>query len=238
MRALAFYARAALATLAFGAVTAVFLPLALVLWGSRRTASWYGRAVNAVALPFLGVRVAHEGRDRLVAAQPCVYVVNHQSNLDILFLGSVYPPNTIIIGKRQIIWLPLFGLFFLATRNLLIDRADRTKAIAGLDKAVAALRERGESIWIFPEGTRNRTSERLGPFKKGAFHMAIEAQVPLVPIVVGQMARHVDFAGRRLLGGTLRIRVLDAIPTTGLTPGDVDALRARTRDAMDAALAG
>ncbi len=232
MRTFLFYAHFGLVVLAWFVVSMAFTLLALPMWGSPRLASWYGHSMSVVAMRLFGVRVDVRHRERLRASQPCVYVVNHQSNLDFLFLGTAFPPKTVIIAKREVAWIPLFGLLFMATRNILIDRRVHTRAIAGLDLAVSALQTRGDSILIFPEGTRNRTGERLGRFKKGAFHMAIAAQVPVVPIVVSPMADNLDFQAKRVRGGTCSIDVLEALPTTGLAAGDVEQLLARTHAAM------
>lgn len=224
-----FYARIGLAAFAFLPVTVFFCLMAVLFWGHRRIACWYGRVLGHVVAFLLGVRVVVGHHERM-PKDPCIYVGNHQSNLDAVFAGVVFPPHTVVIAKREILFFPLFGLFFLATRNILIDRADRAKAIAGLDKAVAALRREGRSVWIYPEGTRNRGDEPLGPFKKGAFHMAIAAGVPIVPIVMAPIRERVDLAARRLYGGSLLIDVLEPIaPRADETP---EALRDRVRGSM------
>lgn len=232
METAAFYLRTAVVGAAWLVVTTAFTLVAVLTWGSPSMASWYGRTISRVVMALAGVKVVVHHPERLRASQPCVYVLNHQSNLDYLFMGAVYPPRALIIGKREVAFFPIFGLLFAATRNILIDRRDRTRSIAGLDKAVAAMKVRGDSIWIFPEGTRNRTGEHLGPFKKGSFHMAIAAQRPLQPIVGTLITRHVDFKNKRMHGGTYHLDILEPIPTEGLTVADLEPLMQRTRDAM------
>ncbi|MEK6607135.1 MAG: lysophospholipid acyltransferase family protein [Myxococcota bacterium] len=195
----------------------------------------FGRMYAWGARRLLGLRVDTEGAERLAALQPCIYVINHQSNLDMATMGILYPPRTVVIGKKQLLWFPLFGAFFWFARNILIDRKDRTQAVGGLRKAVAALREHGWSIWTFPEGTRNKSGKGLLPFKKGPFVMAISAQVPVVPIVSSSLpsalAAPAGSPGRRV-----RLRVLDPEPTAGLGAGDTAALSTRVRERMLAAL--
>ncbi len=100
---------------------------------------------------------------------------------------------------------------------------------------MTALRQDGVSIWIAPEGTRNHGTGLL-PFKKGAFHMAIAAQVPIVPIVCAPLGPLIDWK-RRIFGpGALPMRILSPIPTTGLTEADLADLSDRVRSAMLAAL--
>src|SRR6185437_9234683 len=138
--------------------------------------------------------------------QPCIYVANHQGSLDIATFGSFYPRKTVVIAKKEILYLPVLNLYFKAAGNLLIDRGNRSRAVASLAKAVRAIREKGASVWIFPEGTRNRTADPILPLKKGAFHMAIEAQVPVVPVICAPIRGILDWKAVRS-GGVLRVRV-------------------------------
>jgi 1-acyl-sn-glycerol-3-phosphate acyltransferase len=203
--------------------TLAFLPPAVVLWGNTSLSFFYARTLSWVGLKILGSRVEITGHAHLLD-RPAIFVVNHQSNYDIIFVGTVYPRHTVIIGKRELLRTPLFGIFFAATGNILIDRADHKHAVAGLDKAVDALRTRRVSIWVFPEGHRSRGTG-LGPFKKGAFHMAIAAGVPVVPIMCSSVDRVINARAKIARGGLLRIHVLAPVPTVGLQPADAEKLR-------------
>lgn len=210
----------------FALVTPAFTLLAFPLWG-RSWLGWaYGRVLSLVGLRLLGIRLVVQGRENL-EHRPAVIVANHQSNVDVLLLGAVYPRDTVVIGKRELLKIPLFGILFAASRNILIDRRDRTRAVAGLDKAVQALRDDGMSIWIFPEGTRSR-GKSLGTFKKGAFHMAVEAGVPILPVVTSSMRDALDVSRRHAPGGVVEVRVLAPISTADKTTEDVAALAAST----------
>ena len=181
------------------------------------------------------MRLRIEGRSHLDPAVPSVVLFNHQSAFDVASMGALVQEHSVVIGKKELIWIPCFNLLFVAAGNILIDRKARTRAISGLDRAVAVLRRDGVSIWIAPEGTRNR-GEGLLPFKKGAFHMAIAAQVPVVAVVCASLTPIINWK-RHIFGpGLLPIRVLDPVPTTGLTDADVEILSARVRAAMLAAL--
>lgn len=205
-------------------VTAVFLPVAVMLWGNTSLSWAYARTLAWGALRILGIKVSVEGREHL-RTRPAIFLGNHQSNFDILFHGVVFPRHTVVIGKRELLKVPLFGLFFAATGNILIDRRDRSQAVAGLSDAVSTLQQRNTNIWIFPEGTRSKGTG-LGTFKKGGFHMAAAARAPIVPIVCAPIEAVLDVPGKVVHGGTLRIKVLPPIPTTGVTENDLEPLRA------------
>ena len=119
------------------------------------------------------------------------------------------------------------------SKTVFIDRANRATARAAFDTAATTMRSTRQSVFIFPEGTRSYASEpTLLPFKKGAFHLAVQAQVPIVPVVCANYAHVLDTKRKRVAPGTVDVSVLPAIPTTGLGAADVDALVERTRNAM------
>ena len=197
--------------------------LAMIRWGSTSTNRLMGRMLAWGALPLAGVKVTVENLETLEKHQPCVYVANHQSSLDVATFGSMVPRRFVGIGKKELWYLPFFGLMFACAGNLMIDRKKTVKAVQQLELFARQLRERQVSIWVFCEGTRNGTSALLLPFKKGAFHMAIQGQVPVVPVVSGRI-QHLVGGKPGLRPGAVRIRVLDPIPTAGLTDEDVDQL--------------
>jgi len=215
--------------LAWGSVcTLGFLPPAVLRWGNTDIAWAYAHTLSFIGLKILGGRVEIEGAEHL-AERPAILVANHQTNYDVLFAGAIYPRQTVVIGKKELLKTPLFGTFFAATGNVLIDRANHQNAVAGLDKAVEAVRSRGLSIWLFPEGHRSRGAG-LRPFKKGAFHMAIAAGVPVIPIVFSSTDRLINARAKRAPGGLLRIHVLPPVSTEGLAASDAEALKDRVHD--------
>ena len=128
-------------------------------------------------------RISHDvrKRDRLLASQPCVYVANHRSNLDVITMCEILPSNTLVIGKQELRRIPLLGRIFVRGGNIPINRKDADAARKAIERAEQTIREHGRSIFIFPEGTRNYG--RLLPFKKGAFHLARNAGVVIQPLV-------------------------------------------------------
>lgn len=150
--------------------------------GSRRRAvnvalGTWGELGTALA----GIDVQVSGEEHLWSHRPAVFIFNHQSGIDMLLLCKLLRRDVIGIAKQEMRHNPLFGPAFALAGTVFIDRFDREKAIQALGPAVEALRE-GMSIAIAPEGTRSPTP-RLGRFKKGAFHLAMAAGVPIVPIV-------------------------------------------------------
>jgi putative phosphoserine phosphatase/1-acylglycerol-3-phosphate O-acyltransferase len=157
------------------------LPAAL-LNGSRRDAVNVGMTTwGELGTALAGIELAVEGEEHLWSQRPAVFIFNHQSGIDTLLLCKLLKRDVVPIGKQELRRTPLLGSLFAWTGMVFIDRADPEKAVAALRPAVEALRS-GLSIAIAPEGTRSSTT-RVGRFKKGAFHLAMQAGVPVVPIV-------------------------------------------------------
>lgn len=155
---------------------------AAVLNGSQRTAvnlalATWGELGTALA----GIDLQVTGEQHLWSRRPAVFIFNHQSGIDMLLLCKLLRRDIIGIAKQEMRMNPVFGPAFALAGTVFIDRFDRERAIQALQPAVDALHQ-GLSIAIAPEGTRSSTP-RLGRFKKGAFHLAMAAGVPVVPIV-------------------------------------------------------
>ncbi len=205
-------------------------------WGDTELGKEFGQLYSWGALKISNVTLQVEGLENLEANQPCVYTLNHQSNFDLVIYGGIYPSNTVVIGKKELLWIPLFGLFYKAAGNIMINRSKTDKAKNVLSQVVDEIKNRKVSVWIFPEGTRNKSGEGLLPFKKGSFHMAVAAQVPVVPLVCSSVNRVADWKRKKLAGGSLKVKILPPIPTNGLTENDVDNLTEEVREKMLAAL--
>ncbi len=191
-----------------------------------------------VACAILGIRVRLEGLtlEQIEPSQPCVFVGNHQSGLDVITYSYLKYKRTVTVGKKEILYVPFFGQLFWATGNIMIDRSKSRDAISKLTLVARAIRGRNVSIVMFPEGTRNRKFSGMLPFKKGAFHIAITAKVPIIPLICSSLSNLFDEKGR-IKGGEVLIRVLDPISTQGLGQGDVDRLLLEVRAKMEVALA-
>ncbi|CUS12012.1 unnamed protein product [Tuber aestivum] len=211
----------------------VLASVALRLVGKVSIAQWTtARAFKSLACPVIGLEFKVENESAL-DTRPAVFVSNHQSELDIVFLGRVFPKHCSVTAKRSLKYIPFLGWFMALSGTVFIDRTNRKSAIAAFDSAIQEIKGNRQSVWIFPEGTRSYFSKpELLPFKKGAFHLAIQAGVPIVPVVVANYSHILHLRERTFEPGVINVKVLDPIDTKGLTTGDVDALVLSTRENM------
>lgn len=174
----------------------------------------------------LGLKIEVEGAGNLSAHRPCVFVGNHQSALDLALFGELVARGTVSIGKRELVWIPIFGPLFVLGGNITIRREKHRHAFSCLESAAEAIRRKGVSIFCFPEGTRNRSQgkEMLLPFKKGAFYIAIKAGVPVVPIVCSPLDGLLDLKKGIVRPGVVRIKVLPPVSTRGLNEKQIGSL--------------
>ena len=134
------------------------------------------------AIPVIGINLIHKNKSPLPISQPGIYVSNHQHTLDLFLHPSIMPDNMAILGKSGLRYVPIFGLAFWLAGNIFINRSDKAKARATMTEVSKVVLKRGNSLYMFPEGTRSR-GKGLLPFKPGAFAMAIESGLPIVPVV-------------------------------------------------------
>lgn len=177
----------------------------------------------------LGLRMRLDLDGVLKHQRPAVIVANHLSNYDLFVFGCVVPARTVSLGKKSLKWLPLFGQIYWLAGNVLLDRGNAHAAKRAMTSLTQTMHERDLSIWVFAEGTRSH-GRGLAPFKKGAFQMAINAGVPIVPICGSQYVNHWKL--NRWHSGTIYLRALPPIPTTGLTLQDMPALMASCHASM------
>lgn len=202
---------------------------------NRQTLYMFGRVFCRGITRMMGWEVQVANRGRLDEARPCVFIANHQSFLDVVTFGSVFPRRTVSAGKREIGRIPVFGWFYRLSGNLVLDRGNPRDARDSLDAAAGTIRGENVSVWFMPEGHRNQADQLL-PFKSGAFRMALAARVPIVPIVAAPLDVIADTGRRLARPGTLRVTVLEPIPTDPPPPGTLAELVSSTRERMQAEL--
>lgn len=227
----------------FGLLIVVWLPLMAVVW----LVTWpFDRARYWTGYLFRKVPVVHHKLNPLWhftvtgtlpqnPRNPYVVVSNHESFVDILLISHL-PWEMKWLSKKEMFKLPVAGWLMRMAKDVQLDRSDRASAQA----AMAACRERLEenvSVMVFPEGTRAVTGDLL-PFKDGAFRLAIEAQVPILPLAVHGTADALAKHSWRFGRADAEVRVLEPISTEGMGLDDVEKLKQRTRERITDALIG
>ncbi|KAJ3330425.1 1-acylglycerol-3-phosphate O-acyltransferase [Blyttiomyces sp. JEL0837] len=181
----------------------------------------------------LGIKTVVEGKEYLNGVRPAMFVCNHQSAMDLYALGHIFPANCVIMAKKDLRWVPFIGWMLISGRNIFIDRNNHKSAVETMKAVSDEMKRKKVGMFMFPEGTRShQTTNELLPFKKGAFHLAIEGQMPIVPIVVGSYHTIYNSSERYFRGGELRMKVLPPIETKGMTLDDIDTVMDSVRNDM------
>lgn len=189
--------------------------------------------VHAVLLlVFAGVIMKTYGTGRIPKEGPYIICANHTSFLDPFCLYVALHNYFVFTGKKEIEKWPLFHIFYTSGMNILVDRSTKTGAFASFKKMVMELRK-GNPIVIFPEGTRSTHAPRLAPFKSGAFALAIQMQVPVVPITFKNNWKRLGTGGffkGRAGPGMSRLVIHPPISTSGMSKEDVHVLKSKVRE--------
>ncbi len=159
--------------------------------------------------------------------RPFVVVSNHESFVDILLISHL-PWEMKWLSKVEILRIPVLGWDMVLAGDVPVERGTRKSALKAMRRCREILKQR-VSVIIFPEGTRSTTGEML-PFKDGAFRLAIDAGVPILPLVVGGTATALPKHGWRFGRSKAEVRVLEPVETAGLAVADSEALNARVRE--------
>uniref|UniRef100_A0A671FWM6 1-acyl-sn-glycerol-3-phosphate acyltransferase n=1 Tax=Rhinolophus ferrumequinum TaxID=59479 RepID=A0A671FWM6_RHIFE len=271
-RAAKFYAKISLYCVLCCTVSIVAAVVCLLRHGGRTVEnmsiiSWFVRTFKYI----YGLRFEIKGRQKLEVDHPCVIVSNHQSILDMMGLMETLPRRCVQIAKRELLFTGPVGLIMYLGGVIFINRQRSRTAMTVMADVGERMVSENLKVWIYPEGTRNDNGDLL-PFKKGAFYLAIQAQVPIIPVVYSSFSSfynpktklftsvpasgaQVERWGPRLKGSgegaklfahiqdsvqpkplwrwtTIKVEVLDAIPTRGLTVADVTTLMDNCHQAM------
>ena len=186
-------------------------------------------------LKFSGVRIVVKGLEFLDPKQPYVFVANHRSYLDTATL-FIYTGRRIgILAKKELLKVPVLGVGMGFVNVMAIDRSNRESAIRTTEAAAERIRS-GISFGVFVEGTRAKPGELL-PFKKGAFYMAQQAGVPVVPIAIKYSDELMGKGTGEAKSGTIEMVILPPVPTTNvITDDDINELIAGVRGSIAAEL--
>lgn len=192
---------------AYGTVASAILKLLglhykYAQWTTARSFKYIGKIMTGVYFEVEG-----DGPDILEKTKPAVIVGNHQTELDILMLGSLFPKSCSVTAKKSLAKIPFLGWFMVLSGSIFIDRADRSQAMKAFEGAAQVMKQKKQSVFMFPEGTRSYSAEPMFlPFKKGAFHMAVQAQVPIIPTVTENYSYILNVKAKRFNAGKVRVR--------------------------------
>ncbi|SAL97493.1 hypothetical protein [Absidia glauca] len=221
------------AAAAYGMAASLTLPLVrktgLINWSVARL---YYHICNLL----LGISTTIEGEEYLDPAHgPAVYVCNHQSNMDIFFMAAVFPKNTSVVAKKALKYYPILGWFMTLSNAIFLDRKNRESAVKEARQAAEDIHKKKTSVWLYPEGTRGCPLEiDMLPFKKGAFYMAVQARVPIIPIVIGNYQNVYNSKARHFTTGNVKIKVLPPVSTQDILEdsASIDTLSNNIRKQM------
>jgi 1-acyl-sn-glycerol-3-phosphate acyltransferase len=193
-----------------------------IVWIGRTWLSWIFRAC--------GIRVEAEGLEHIDRTRSYVFMSNHQSVLDIGALVLTLPVSWRFVAKRELTWIPFFGWALGLSDQIVIDRSNRTGSVRSLARAAERIRG-GLNVIIFPEGTRSPTGE-MREFKSGGFHLAIQAQVPILPATVSGSFELIPKRSLAIHAGAIKVRYGAPIATRGMRPEQRNELKTLVRDAI------
>jgi len=214
-----------------GALLLIFAPPVLLLGSLFKRQNWIYWWANWGARNWLrltGVKVHVTGREHLDPKQPYVFLANHRSYLDAAPLFAFTGRRVGVIAKKELLNAPILGFGMGFVNVIAIDRSNRERAVETLKIATDRLRS-GVSFMVCPEGTRAQPGEML-PFKKGAFHMAVEAGVPIVPIALKNSDVLMGKGTREAWPGTIEMVMMPPVDTSWVkTDDDLDELVTRVQ---------
>lgn len=182
-----------------------------------------------------GVKLHVTGLEKLDAQRPYVFMVNHQSNIDIPILVKSLPDFQLRwIAKRELLWVPFFGWALWAGKHITVDRNRPSAAVKSLRRAKERIAA-GISVVVFPEGTRSRDGA-LQRFKKGGFLLAIETQTDVVPVTIVGSRNLLPSGAWRLRSGAVEVIIDQPIAIAGWRPGNLRLLMNQVRATIAARL--
>jgi 1-acyl-sn-glycerol-3-phosphate acyltransferase len=194
---------------------------------AQKITSWWTKMILTVG----GVVLNVKGLNQIDPQRQYVFMVNHQSNIDIpVLIRSLSGLRLRWIAKRELLWIPLFGWAMWAAKHITVDRSDRFDALGSLKKANERMKD-GVSLVIFPEGTRSTEGELL-PFKRGGFLLAVKTGTPIVPVTINGSGAILPKGDWRIRGGEIEVIVGAPVSVNNYHPGTLRTLSAHIRELM------
>jgi 1-acyl-sn-glycerol-3-phosphate acyltransferase len=183
----------------------------------------------------VGAKLINPDSQKLKNSGPAIYVTNHTSALDLFICMAICPYGGCGVGKKEIVRVPFFGWAYWLSGHLLIDRGNREKAVASMNKLSKFVNDKKLSIWIWPEGTRSMDG-KLIPFKKGFVHLALATGLPIIPVVFHDAHKRWPAKTMQFYPGEVRVEVLEPIPTDSWSKDTIDDHISEVRKVMSSAL--
>lgn len=187
----------------------LFINAVLILWCLIRPFHkdnvHVGGLLYSSMAKLLGLKIIVRGQEK-VPATPNVIIANHQNSYDLITVCGAVPKGTVSVGKKSLIWIPIFGLVYWLSGNIFIDRKNATRASDTIKSTVKKIKERQLSVWLFPEGTRSY-GRGLLPFKMGAFRIAQIADEPIIPMCASRLHNKIKL--NRWNNGVLILQFLE-----------------------------
>lgn len=215
-------------------VAAVLAILTALLISPRKANLWigvfWGRLITALA----PVRVEVSGREHIEPGRSYVVVANHQSQFDIPVIYGHSGMDLRWVAKAELRRVPFIASGCRAIGHIFVDRSNPEQARRAINQAIDRL-EPGTGLMFFPEGTRSR-GNRLLPFKKGAFRVAIDQQLPVLPVTVVGSREVLEPDSARIRPGRVRIIIHQPVAVEGMTTVDLGELRRRVHAIIEASL--
>lgn len=159
-----------------------------------------------------GIKLEVFGQEN-IPKTPAIFIGNHQSLLDIFIFPSILPKKTFAIGKKEMLRYPFLGWMFYISGQIPVDRSNHIRAMRSMEKVYDKINKHKYSVFFCPEGTRSIDGKLL-PFKKGAFHLAIQTKLPIVPMIVFNAYKHLKKGSIKIIPGILKVKILPPIQTS------------------------
>jgi len=200
-----------------------------------RIGNFCGKMIGPFITRIVGTKLINPDSQKLKNSGPAIYVTNHTSALDIFISMAICPYGGCGIGKKEVVRIPFFGWAYWLSGHLLIDRGNREKAVASMNKLSKFVNDKKLSIWIWPEGTRSMDG-KLIPFKKGFVHLALATGLPIIPVIFHGAHKRWPAKTMKFYPGEVRVEVLDPIKTDDWTKETIDKHIEEVKGLMSEAL--
>ncbi|OIO19837.1 MAG: 1-acyl-sn-glycerol-3-phosphate acyltransferase [Ignavibacteria bacterium CG22_combo_CG10-13_8_21_14_all_37_15] len=171
---------------------------------SHKSYFWVSRLLSNGGLFLAGIKLTTSGLENFDRSNPYVYVSNHSSMFDILALQASFPDHAVMIFKKELAKIPIFGWALQLGPYIVIDRQKADRAMESLDRAKQTIINEGISVLVFAEGTRSKSGEVM-PFKRGAFYLAARVGYPIIPVSISGTAAIMPKGKLRINPGTIHV---------------------------------